>query len=78
MPQVDMFIADELVDRLPELLELLHVSQAKVLDRAFGEDATRVRLDMSYVPEGATLVTPILQRTPHGVRVQSLGWTYAD
>jgi hypothetical protein len=76
MPQVDMLVWTKV---LPDLAGVLAILKANEVARAPEDElATRVRIDMPYVPEGATLVTPNLQHTPDGVRVQSLSWTYAD
>jgi hypothetical protein len=37
---------------------------------------TVVTLDMVYVPEGAEAIEPTFQRTPDGIRVQSIVWQF--
>jgi hypothetical protein len=76
MPHVDILVADELLDDLAE--KALPLLQAREVSRTRHDDGhMRITLDMPYVPEGAQLVEPVFQRTPDGIRVQSLGWTYA-
>ncbi|MGW0626445.1 hypothetical protein [Streptomyces sp. NPDC002758] len=76
MPHVDIIVTDELLDDFTE--KGLPLLQAREVSRTAAEPGrSRITLDMPYAPEGAQLVDPIFQRTPDGVRVLSLGWTYA-
>jgi len=74
MPHVDLLVADELLAELPTVLTLLNASE---VSRTPGDDGTTfVTLDMVYVPEGAEAIEPTFQRTPDGVRVQSIVWQF--
>jgi hypothetical protein len=76
VPAVDVLVADELLDGVPQLLTLLEAQEvSREPDTAPG--VTRLTIDMPYVPPGATAVEPVLQRADGVVRVQSLAWTYA-
>ncbi|HWU23252.1 MAG TPA: hypothetical protein VN088_17065 [Nocardioides sp.] len=74
MPQVDLLVWNEMLPNLPDALDLMKAREVKRTRE--DERATRVTLDMPYVPDGATMVEPNLQRTEQGVRVQSLSWIY--
>jgi hypothetical protein len=72
---VNLLVADELLEELPKALALLNASE---VDRApDGNHSTVVTLDMVYVPEGAEAIDPTFQRTPDGLRVQSIIWQFA-
>jgi len=74
VPRVNLLVADELLEELPKALALLNASE---VDRApDGNHVTVVTLDMVYVPEGAKAIDPTFQRTPDGVRVQSIVWQF--
>lgn len=71
---MDLLVADELLDELPTALTLLNASE---VSRTPGDDGmTVVTLDMVYVPEGAEAIEPTFQRTPDGIRVQSIVWQF--
>jgi hypothetical protein len=73
---VDLIVVDELLGEFSR--EALPLLRADEVSRASQSDGTtRITLDMPYVPDGAVSVEPIFQRTPDGVRVQSLAWHYA-
>lgn len=74
MPFVNLAVADELLEELPEVLALLNASEAGRTPS--GGCTTVVTLDMPYVPEGAETIDPTFQRTPDGVRVQSIVWQF--
>jgi hypothetical protein len=75
VPHVDVLVADELLDGVPQLLTLLEAREvSRKVDEAPG--VTRLTVDMPYVPPGATAVEPVLQRVDGKVRVHSLAWTY--
>lgn len=75
MTRVDVTVANDLMDGVPQLLELL---EAQEISRQPGETetVTVISIDMDYVPAGATTVEAVLQRTDSGVRVHSLAWGY--
>ncbi len=76
MPAVDVLVADELLDGVPQLLMLLEAREvSRQADATPG--VTRLTIDMPYVPPGAAAVEPVLQRADGVLRVQSLAWTYA-
>jgi hypothetical protein len=71
---VDLLVADELLAELPTVLTLLNAIE---VGRAPGDGCTTVvTLDMVYVPDGAEVIEPTLQRTPDGIRVQSIVWQF--
>jgi hypothetical protein len=70
---VDLLVVDELLPELPQALDLLHATE---VSRTPNGAYTRVTLDMLYVPEGAEMIEPVFQRTPDGVRVQSIVWRF--
>lgn len=76
MAQVDVLIWDSMLPHLPDVLRLLMASE--VAQAPEGDLVTRVTLDMPYAPDGAVVVEPNLQRTPNGVRVRSLVWSFPD
>jgi hypothetical protein len=74
VPHVNLLVADELLDELPKVLALLNASE---VGRTPGDGCTTVvTLDMVYVPDGAEVIDPAFQRTPDGVRVQSIVWEF--
>lgn len=76
MTLVQMVVADELLDVLPEAVLLM---KAREVDHAPAEQPgyTSVTLAVDGAPESATGVEPVFQRTPDGVRVMSMNWQYA-
>jgi hypothetical protein len=73
---VKLLVADGLLDDLAEGLELLRASE---VDREpVGDRRTAFTLDMAYAPDGAAWIEPVFERTPDGVRVQSIQWSYPD
>ena len=75
MPNVDVLVADELLDGVPQLLTLLEAQEvSRRPDDA--PDVTRLTIDMPYVPPGATAIEPLLQRVDGEVRIHSLAWAY--
>ncbi|HEY1155467.1 MAG TPA: hypothetical protein VGE95_04145 [Arthrobacter sp.] len=72
---MDMLIWNEMLPHLSDVLALLKATE--VARSPEDEKTTRVTVDMPYVPDGAVLVEPGLQRTPDGVRVQSIVWQFA-
>lgn len=76
MPAVDVLVADELLDGVPQLLTLLEAHEvSRRPDEAPG--VTRLTIDLPYVPPDAIGVEPVFQRVDGVVRVLSLVWTYA-
>jgi hypothetical protein len=74
MALVNLLVADELLEELPKALALLNATEA---GRTPNDGSTTVvTLDMPYVPEGAETIDPTFQRTPDGIRVQSIVWQF--
>lgn len=75
MPLVDIVVADELMDELPQILSLLR-ARGCAQRPAIDYPGTVVTLEIDSAPEGASRIEPIFQRTPEGVGVMSMGWQY--
>ena len=71
---MNLLVANELIDELPAALTLLNASEAGRTPN--GDGTTAVTLDMVYAPEGAEAIEPTFQRTPDGIRVQSIVWQF--
>lgn len=74
LPHVSLLVSDELLEELPKALALLNASEVGRMPR--GDSTTVVTLDMTYAPKGAEAIEPTFQRTPDGVRVQSIVWQF--